>query len=56
MKKLIKKLEDLMVAVTFAEAGEYREAAKLSKDGLPADPDETGGLGNFKKPHPETAK
>ncbi len=28
MKKLIKKLEDLMVAVTFAEAGEYDEANK----------------------------
>ncbi len=30
MKKLIKKLEDLMVAVTFAEAGEYDEANKQS--------------------------
>ncbi len=30
MKKLIKKLEDIMVAVTFAEAGEYDEASRLS--------------------------
>jgi hypothetical protein len=28
MKKLIKKLEDIMVAVTFAEAGEYDEATR----------------------------
>jgi hypothetical protein len=26
MKKLMKKLEDIMVAVTFAEAGEFDEA------------------------------
>jgi hypothetical protein len=26
MKKLIKKLEDIMVAITFAEAGEFDEA------------------------------
>ncbi len=26
MKKLMKKLEDIMVAITFAEAGEYDEA------------------------------
>jgi len=30
MNKLIKKLEDLMVAITFAEAGEYDEAIRLS--------------------------
>lgn len=30
MKKLIKKLEDIMVAVTFAEAGEYDEASRQS--------------------------
>ncbi len=34
MKKLIKKLEDLMVAVTFAEAGEYDEANKQSGSAL----------------------
>lgn len=28
MKKLIKKLEDIMVAITFAEAGEYDEAVR----------------------------
>ena len=31
MKKLIKKLEDLMVAVTFAESGEYDATSR--KDG-----------------------
>lgn len=30
MKKLIKKLEDIMVAVTFAEAGEFDEANRLA--------------------------
>ncbi len=34
MKKLIKKLEDLMVAVTFAEAGEYDEASKQSYNAM----------------------
>jgi hypothetical protein len=28
MKRLIKKLEDIMVAITFAEAGEYDQANK----------------------------
>ncbi len=28
MKRLIKKLEDIMVAITFAEAGEFDEANK----------------------------
>ena len=28
MKKLMKKLEDIMVAITFAEAGEYDEAVR----------------------------
>ena len=32
MKKLIKKLEDIMVAVTFAEAGEYDEVRRLTND------------------------
>lgn len=30
MQKLIKMLEDMMVAITFAEVGEYDEAKKLS--------------------------
>lgn len=30
MEKLIKVIEDLMVAVTFAEAGEYDEANKMA--------------------------
>ena len=34
MKKLMKKLEDLMVAVTFAEAGEYDEASRQSGNAL----------------------
>jgi hypothetical protein len=30
MQKLIKAFENMMVAITFAEAGEYDEARKLS--------------------------
>jgi len=29
MKKLIAKFEDIMVAITFAESGEYEESMKL---------------------------
>jgi hypothetical protein len=35
MKKLIRKMEELMVAVTFAEAGEYDEANRQA--GRPLD-------------------
>jgi len=34
MKKLIKKLEDIMVAITFAEAGEYDEGIQHPGDSL----------------------
>jgi hypothetical protein len=37
MKKLIKKLEDIMVAVTFAEAGEFDEANKQAGNKLQED-------------------
>jgi len=30
MNKLMKKIEDIMVAVTFAEAGEYDEASRYA--------------------------
>ncbi len=47
MKKLMKKLEDIMVAVTFAEAGEYDEATRHSGDALPEEPAKP--LQGFKK-------
>ncbi len=31
MKKLVKRIEELMVAVTFAEAGEYDEAKTMNR-------------------------
>jgi hypothetical protein len=34
MKRLLKKFEDIMVAVTFAEAGEYDEAKKVLSEGV----------------------
>jgi len=34
MNKLMKKIEDIMVAVTFAEAGEYDEANRQSGSSL----------------------
>lgn len=34
MKKLVKKMEELMVAVTFAEAGEYDEANRQAGNTL----------------------
>jgi len=32
MKRLFQKFEDIMVAVTFAEAGEYEIAKKMSAE------------------------
>ncbi len=32
MKRLLQKFEDIMVAVTFAEAGEYEIAKKMSAE------------------------
>jgi hypothetical protein len=29
MKKLIKRIDDMLVAITFAEAGEFEAAAKI---------------------------
>jgi len=48
MKKLMKKLEDLMVAVTFAEAGEYDEASRLG-EAAPSREDLGGTLQGLKK-------
>jgi len=32
MEKLLKKLEDVMVAITFAEAGEFDEANRIASN------------------------
>ncbi len=34
MKRLMKKLEDIMVAVTFAESGEYETAIEMLNEGV----------------------
>jgi hypothetical protein len=49
MKRLLKKFEDIMVAVTFAEAGEYDEARKIAGEAM----DET--LENIAEEATETA-
>ncbi len=37
MEKLMKMIEDVMVAVTFAEAGEFDEANKIAGNDAPQD-------------------
>ncbi len=53
MKKLIKKLEDIMVAITFAEAGEYDEAKR--QEGTAAE-ELSPSLDAFKRAALENAK
>ena len=46
MQKLIKAFENMMVAITFAEAGEYDEAQRLStQDQNEEAPSEASSLG-----------
>jgi len=54
MKRLLKKLEDIMVAVTFAEAGEYDEASKYSGDAL--EKNISSSLQDFRKTALENAR
>jgi hypothetical protein len=54
MKKLMKKLEDIMVAVTFAEAGEYDEASMHSGE-TSGQEDQGKPLAAFKKAAIENA-
>lgn len=37
MVKLIKKIEDIMVAITFAEAGEFDEANRIAGNEMARD-------------------
>lgn len=55
MQKLIKKLEDLMVAITFAEAGEYDEARRQN-GGVFDENGKDASLETFKKDSLESAK
>jgi hypothetical protein len=41
MKRLLQKFEDIMVAVTFAEAGEYDVARKMSGEMVSEDEEMT---------------
>jgi hypothetical protein len=37
MEKLIKMIEDVMVAITFAESGEFDEANRIAGNEMPQD-------------------
>jgi hypothetical protein len=37
MEKLIKMIEDVMVAITFAESGEFDEANRIAGNEMPLD-------------------
>jgi hypothetical protein len=41
MLKLMKVFEDIMVAVTFAEAGEFDEASRIAGNEIPQDEKDT---------------
>jgi hypothetical protein len=45
MQKLIKAFENMMVAITFAEAGEYDEAHRLSTQDQKQEPAEITAIG-----------
>jgi len=53
MKRLMKKLEDIMVAVTFAEAGEFDEANRHMGNDLHEEQEES--VPAFKKAALESA-
>ena len=44
MNKIFKRIGDIMVAITFAEAGEYDAARKIMQDAYPSDIDEKQDL------------
>jgi hypothetical protein len=54
MKKLMKKLEDIMVAITFAESGEYEEASR--QEGITLQEETAKSLDAFKRTALENAR